>query len=104
MKPVPNIANVLSLIQERARSGEYIILPHAVDRSSQRVVSVADIEFVLINGRHESEKDEYKTAFRSWNYAIRGHTIDQRQLRIAVAFDEDEMLIITVIRLGKKRK
>ncbi len=100
----PKIAKVMALIRGRAESGNFIILPHAVERSAQRVVQVADIVFVLINGEHESEKDEYKAVYRSWNYAVRGLTVDKRQLRIAVAFDENEMLIVTVIRLGKKRK
>jgi hypothetical protein len=103
MERAAKIPNVLVLIQERSRTGDFLILPHAIERSAQREISVADITFVLANGSHESEKDEYKEIYRSWNYAIRGHTIDDRSVRIAVAFDEDEMLIVTVIRLGKRR-
>lgn len=94
---------VLSLIQERARSGAFIILPHATFRREERQVAVAEIAFVLIHGDREPSKDEFKVEFGSWNYAMRGKTVDGRNLRIAVAFDEDEMLVVTVIPLGKRR-
>jgi hypothetical protein len=98
------IPNVLKLIRSRVQTGEFIILPHVITRQAERNISVADIIFVLKNGEHESEKDEFKEAFRSWNYAIRGKTIDDRTLRIAVAFDAHDMLIITVIPLGRRRR
>lgn len=99
----PKISGVLSLIQERARSGAFIILPHAVLRREERQVTVAEISFVLMKGDREPSKDEFKSAFGSWNYAMRGLTVDGRNLRIVVAFDENEMLIVTVIPLGKRR-
>ena len=99
----PKISGVLSLIQERARSGAFIILPHATLRRKERHVAVADISFVLMNGDREPSKDEFKAGFESWNYAMRGQTVDGRNLRIAVTFDENEMLIVTVIPLGKRR-
>jgi len=37
--------------------------------------------------------------FKAWNYAIRGRTIDGDDLRIAVYFEEDVVMIATVIRL-----
>ena len=100
---IEKIPNVLNLIRHRTESGEFIILPHAVKRRFERNVSVTDILFVLKNGEREINRDEFKTEFQSWNYAIRGKTLDERQLRIAVAFDENEMLIVTVIPLGGRR-
>ena len=75
----PKISGVLSLIQERARSGEFVILPHATLRRKERHVSVADISFVLMNGDREPSKDEFKAGFESWNYAMCGQTVDGRQ-------------------------
>lgn len=53
-------------------------------------------------GFHEKKKDEWKEAFRQWNYAFRGKTIDGRAIRIAVAVKAPDLLIITVINLSKK--
>ena len=53
------------------------------------------------SGYHEKSKDEFKVEWQAWNYAIRGRTIDRRELRVAVSFDdEDSLLIITAIDLG----
>lgn len=99
----PKMPDVLSLIQEQARSGVFIILPHATLRREERQVTVAGITFVLIHGDREPAKDEFKVEFAAWNYAMRGQTLDGRNLRIAVTFDENAMLIVTVIPLGKRR-
>ena len=56
---------------------------------------------VLRNGYHEKRKDEYKPEYEDWNYAIRGLTIDGKDLRIAIAFEEDGMIIITVIAITR---
>lgn len=99
----PKIPNLISKIKERGRSEEFIIIPHAMDRKKEWNISIIDIVHVLINGEHEESKDQYKPEYRAWNYAVRGKTVDNRDLRIAVSFDEKHMLIITVIRLGRKR-
>ena len=64
---------------------------------------IPDITHVLLNGERDPVRDEFKEEFQSWNYAVRGKTIDSRSIRIAVTFDENEMLIVTVIPLGKRR-
>ncbi len=99
----PKILNVLKLIRERVQTGDFIILPHAILRQAERNISVPDIVFVLTHGEHETERDEFKAAFGSWNYLICGKTVDSRTLRVAVAFDAHDMLIVTVIPLGKRR-
>jgi len=48
----------------------------------------------------EKSKDEFKTEWQTWNYAIRGKTVDGRELRVAVSFDEEDyLLMITVMEL-----
>lgn len=98
------ISNVMALIRERARNGSFILLPHAIARGLERSVAVADIVHALIGGWHEEAKDEFKQEYQAWNYAIRGSTVDERELRIIVSFDENRILVITVIRLAKGRK
>jgi len=100
----PKNPDVVSLIRERARSGNFILLPHAIARGLERSVAVADIAYALINGWHEADKDEFKSEHQAWNYAVRGSTIDNRQVRIVVSFDENRLLVITVIRLARGRK
>ena len=104
MALLSKIPNVMALIRERARNGNFILLPHAIARGLERSVAVADIAYALINGWHEAGKDEFKQEYQAWNYSVRGSTIDKRQVRIVVSFDENKMLVITVIRLAKGRK
>lgn len=80
---------------------------HAKVRKGERKIVQTEILEALRNGYWEKRKDEYKKAFSSWNYAVRGKTEKGRNLRVAVAFeDAGGMLIITVIDLdaghGKK--
>jgi hypothetical protein len=51
-------------------------------------------------GYWERAKDEFKEEFQAWNYAIRGCTIDGRELRIAIALDHQVgAIIVTAIQL-----
>ena len=93
----------MSLIRARARAGEFIVLPHAETRRGERGISIPDIVHALLNGERDPAHDEFKVEFQSWNYAVWGKTVDGRSVRIAVAFDENDMLIVTVIPLGKRR-
>lgn len=65
---------------------------------ASRTINRLEIIDVLANGFHERRKDKFEEKFNSWNYAIRGKTLDNRSLRVVVAFEED-MLIITAIDL-----
>lgn len=47
-------------------------------------------------------RDEYKEEFGTWNYAIEGTTLQDEKARVIVSFDEDLMLIITVINLVRR--
>ena len=40
-------------------------------------------------------------AFETWNYSIRGKSVDSENIRIILSFDESDMLIITVINLDE---
>lgn len=105
MERAKKIPNVIKLIKEKALKGDFLLLPHAIERKFQRKIDIPDIAFVLSNGWHEKKKDEYKPEFDEWNYSIRGETVEGRQLRIAVTFDpENKMLIITVINIGARPK
>jgi hypothetical protein len=69
-------------------------------RRQERKVTRPEYLYVLQHGFHEQGKDTFDQAHASWNYAIRGKTIDARELRVVVSFDAQDLLIITVIEVG----
>lgn len=79
MRRPPKITEVLKKVSE------YFDTSHAAQRRLQR-------------------KEKTNLSPGDWTYAIRGQTIDGIDIRIAVAFDEDGMLIITVIVITQRRK
>lgn len=93
--------NVLLLVRAAFASGKYRDTRHATERKAERQISILEIKQVTERGYHEPAKDEFKEEWQAWNYAIRGKTLDRRELRIAVSFDEENhLLIITSIDLG----
>ena len=99
MKHPPKLEDLLGSVRNCLDQGRYLDTRHASLRQIQRGISRIEILHVLRNGFHEQKKDQLDTAFKCWNYAIRGKTIDKRALRIIVSFDANNMLIITAIEL-----
>lgn len=57
--------------------------------------------YVLKNGKEEKVKTRFDDNQNTWKYAIRGKTlIEEIDARVIVAFDENKMLIITVMQVG----
>lgn len=96
----PKLSNLMSLVRLAVSSGEYRDTYHSSQRTSERLITRLEVEYVLMNGWHEKNKDYFDDGYESWNYAIRGLTLDKRELRIIVTFDEDGLLIITAIDLS----
>ena len=90
---------LLQKIRDAINSGNFRDVRHATERAAEREVTRAEYLYILKNGRHEKKKDEFKEEYNSWNYAIRGKTVDDRELRVIVTFEENGLLIITVIDL-----
>lgn len=82
-------------------NGLYRQSKHAFDRELEREISLPDVLFVLKTGYHEKPKTSFDEAFQTWKYAVRGKTLDERDIRIIVAFDENEMMIITVMHVAR---
>jgi len=75
---------------------------HATDRQGERKITRPEVIQVLRNGPHEKRKDLFVKQYNAWNYAVRGKTVDRRELRVIVSFEaETGMLIITAIDLSK---
>jgi len=92
---------VLEKIRDKSSCGDYIPVEHAKQRLEQREVTDPEMRYVLATGYREPRKDEFKEEHQSWNYAMRGRTADGRELRVALSFDKDDLLIITVIDLER---
>lgn len=92
--------DVLGRVRERLAEGRYRDTRHAAERREERGISLPEIRQVVGGGWHEPSKDEFKEEWQAWNYAIRGRTVDGRELRVAVSFDgEDYLLFVTAIDL-----
>jgi hypothetical protein len=97
----PKIPDLLEVVRERATSGNYLLLEHARDRGEERGITEPEWLYVLKHGYHEKRKDQFDDFHRAWAYSIRGKTVDGRDLRVVVSFDEDPtMLIVTLIELS----
>jgi DNA-directed RNA polymerase subunit F len=92
--------NLLNKIRELIKKEKYRFTAHAIERRVQRAISVQDTRHVLTHGFHEKGKTTFDERNKAWNYAIRGKTLDNKDLRIIVAIDE-ELIIITVIKVTK---
>lgn len=95
------IPNVVEKIKLSIKSGNYLDTRHALGRQSERNITRLEIIDVLCRGYHEKSKDKFDENFDSWNYSIRGKTLDKRNLRVIVSFSASNMLIITAIQLDK---
>jgi len=95
---------IYTLLSEKIENLEYIFMKHAKERLKNR--NINDLEVIHIlegkKGRkrkRNKSKDDYKDGRSDWNYCIEGINIDGIKIRIIISFENESMLIITVIRL-----
>ena len=95
---------LLSLLEEKIRKGKYVFLNHAKQRLTDR--SVIDIEVLdILEGksgrrrRRNKSKDKYEEGYSDWNYCIEGYNSDDVKIRVIFSFDDEHMLVITIIRI-----
>lgn len=101
-KKPEKIKNVLVKIKECIEKGDYFVTSHAFIRQNERLISLPESLHVLETGYEEKQKTRFDTDYNTWKYAIRGKTIrDELDVRVIVAFDENGMLIITVMHIEK---
>ncbi len=100
-KVLPKEARLIEKIKACLSSGEFLDSYHAKLRQGEREVLRREIIFVLNHGYHEKARDKFDEHHATWNYSMRGKTIDGKDLRVVISFDKETMLIITVIELGK---
>lgn len=97
-------SGLMTLIHDRVQTDRFSSTVHAIERKSQRSITLQQIKYVLCHGSHEKNKDKYDECYSAWNYAIHGVTFDEIELRIIVSFDEaHDLLIITAFEVSEKR-
>lgn len=99
MKKRPKIEHLIDKVRECVQSGRYLDTYHSQARQFERGVARYEITDVLVHGFHEKAKDTFDDNYQAWNYAIRGKTVDKKELRVIVSFVTDSMLIISVINI-----
>ena len=99
MELTSKVRNLLTVVNQKLKKGQYRYAAHASLRLQERKVTRLEVRQALQNGSHEEIKDKFNHDHKLWNYSIRGKTIDGRSLRVIVSFDKKNMLIITVINL-----
>lgn len=97
--PPEKLCNLLEKIKECIEDGRYIITTHALERQDERVIDTLVVLYVLKTGYEEKKKSHFDAQYNAWKYAIRGTTLDNLDIRIIVAFDENEIIIITVMHV-----
>lgn len=95
------LENLLDKIKECIEKGEYILTSHALERQVERAINLPAVLHVLKTGYEEKNKTFFDSDYNTWKYAIRGKIIrDDLDVRVIVAFDDCNMLIITVMYVG----
>ncbi len=100
-----NDSELWKLINEKISSMDYLFVAHAKDRLKTREILDIDVLDILENktGRNRKRnkrKDTYHSNRPDWNYCIEGLDINHKKIRIIISFDENLILVITVIRLN----
>lgn len=95
----PQIAHLRDKVCNCIDHDKYTQTIHALKRESERSIDLPDTLYVLKTGRHEKSKTTFDEIFQTWKYAIRGRTLDNEDIRVVIAFDDEDMLIITVIKI-----
>ena len=93
------IDNLFESIRAHIDSGRYRLSIHALERQFQRDIQLPDILHTLRFGWHEKQKTKFDEGFKKWKYAIRGETLNRSPIRIIIAFDDADMLVITVMNV-----
>ena len=97
------LENVLEIAKRCIELGNYLPTFDAECRQLERDITLLDALHVIKNGYREMKHDQYKEEWSTWNYAIRGITLQQDTARVIISFDKSlTLLIITVINLASK--
>ncbi len=99
MERPPKISNLMAEIRKCLDTGKYLDTRHASERQTERHITRPEVIKVLRTGFHEKRKDQFKVEYQTWNYSVRGKTVDAKNLRVIISFDPSGMLLISAIDL-----
>jgi Domain of unknown function (DUF4258) len=94
------LENVLEKIKECIMQKKYTFTKHALQRVKERGIDISTTRYILLTGHEDKKKSFFDKADNCWKYAIVGITKDKLRVRVIVAFDEEGMLVITVMYVG----
>lgn len=97
----PKHTDVIQSIKDCLDQDRFVDTRHSSQRQDERKITRLEVIYVLRHGHHEKRKDKWEELHQAWNYAIRGKTFEKRDLRVVVSFDNNGMLIISTISIGK---
>ncbi|MEN0060401.1 MAG: DUF4258 domain-containing protein [Bdellovibrio sp.] len=96
-------ANVIQDVIKASESGNLVPSFHAEQQMEKRDVQISDIEEMLYRAQREDDKDSPTKDGKGWKYALRGlNDNGDKDIRIIVAFNDPDTVIITVIDKNKK--
>lgn len=98
-KTPEKLHNLLEEIRDCIKLGNYIFTAHALERQNERVIDTVTVLYILKNGYEEKRKTRFDIQCNTWKYAIRGKTVDGSDIRVIAAFDENNMVVITVMHV-----
>ena len=101
MKRPIKATNILYKISMSVTDGLVLYSKHANERMLERGIIKPEVEYVLTHGHHEAKKDQFNVEYSSWDYAIKGKTVDGRALRVVIALVEPNIFVITTIDLNQ---
>ncbi len=101
-KPRPSkIENVTGKAKQCITTGFYRYTAHAEGRKYERMITEEDALYVIENGWRSPNRDDFCDIHQSWKYAFEGKTLQDELLRVIIGFDENMLLIVTVINISK---
>jgi len=94
------LENVIGKAKHCIAIGLYRYTAHAESRKYERMITEEDALYVIENGWRVQSRDDFCNINKGWKYAIEGKTLQDETLRVIIAFDDNMLLIITVINIS----
>jgi hypothetical protein len=98
-------SDLMLMIRKCIEKGRYRLKLHQKQREKQRNILRSEVLYVLKNGKENPKRGGFDVKFQRDKYAIRGRTVDRRELEVIISFNHEGLLeIITTYDLNSKNK
>jgi len=97
-KPEP-VKDILRVVRIHVTNDRYTLTTHAIERQGKRQITLNEIKYVLLHGRHNKSRNRFCPSHNAWSYTIEGKNLDEEQMRMVVALDKEGMVIVTAMYL-----